>query len=143
MRRASRVVLLALLVILAGWAPVDTPAAQDDARKALIGAWEGIVTQGSNSGPVRLEFSEQGQTLGWTWTWEASVGKGEAQGEVAKFTPPSMELSGRYTSHPIDAVRNSPITMSLTLSGNQLRGTGLTTAVNREFSVSLTKKAVQ
>jgi len=39
-----------------------------------------------------------------------------------------MELSGRYTSHPIDAVRNSPIT---------------TTAVNREFSVSLTKKAVQ
>jgi len=54
-----------------------------------------------------------------------------------------MELSGRYTSHPIATVRNSPITMSLTLSGNQLRGTGLTTAVNREFSVSLTKKAAQ
>ena len=143
MRNANRVVLWILLVILVGWARVDTPVAQDDARKALVGTWEGIVTQGSSSGPVRLEFSEQGQTLGWKWTWEASVGKGEAEGAVAKFTPPTMELSGRYTSHPVDGVRNSPITMSLTLSGNQLPGNGLTTAVNREFSVSLTKKAAR
>jgi hypothetical protein len=86
MRNVNRIVLWILLVILVGWFRIDTPAAQDDARRALVGTWEGVVTQGNNSGPVRLEFSEQGGALGWTWTWVASVGKGEAQGAVAKFT---------------------------------------------------------
>ena len=75
-----------------GWIRAESLIAQDDARKALIGTWEGIVTQGAASGPVRLEFSEQGETLGWKWTWEASFGRGVAEGVVEgwiEFVPSS------------------------------------------------------
>jgi hypothetical protein len=42
--------------------------------------------------------------------------------------------------HPISTIENSPITMSLTVAGTFMQGNGLTSAVNRVFSVSVTKK---
>ncbi len=144
MRNANRIILSTVLVTFVGWTlVVESSVAQDDARRALIGAWEGTVTQGTASAPTRLEFSEQGDKLVWKWNWDASFAKGEAEGTVTKYVPPSVELNGRYISHTSMRVRNSPITMSLTLSGNQLQGNGLTAVVNTVFSLSVTKKAPQ
>ncbi len=140
MRNANRILLLAVLVTLIGWSQVESPMAQDDARKVLIGAWEGAVTQGTMSAPTRLTFSEQGDKLAWKWNWDASFGKGEAEGTVTKYLATSLEMSGRYTLPPSLRSQGSPITMSLTVTGNQMQGTGLTAAVNQVFSLSLTRK---
>ena len=141
MRSANGIVLLAVLMIFVGWIRAESVIAQDKARPPLIGAWEGTVTQeGTPSAPTRLEFSEKEGKLLWTWSLRASFGNGEAEGIVTKYEPPSVEMSGRYTLHPFSAIENSPITMSLTLAGSSMQGNGLTSAVNRVFSVSVTKK---
>jgi len=141
MRSANGIVLLAVLMTFVGWIRAESLIAQDHVRQPLIGAWEGTVTQeGTPSAPTRLEFSEKDGKLLWTWSWHARFGKGEAEGIVTKYEPPSVEMSGRYTSHPFSAIENSPITMSLTVAGTSMQGNGLTSAVNRVFSVSVTKK---
>jgi hypothetical protein len=141
MRSANGIVLLAVLMIFVGWIRAESLIAQDKARPPLIGAWEGTVSQeGTPSAPTRLEFSEKEGKLLWTWSWRASFGNGEAEGIVTKYEPPSVEMSGRYTLHPFSAIENSSITMSLTVAGSSMQGNGLTSAVNRVFSVSVTKK---
>jgi hypothetical protein len=138
--QTSLIVAAVALITLIGSYEADRPMAQDDPQRVLVGVWEGTVRQGRNSAPTRLEFSQRGDKLVWKWNWDAPFGKGEAEGTVAKYSPSSVELSGRYTSHPSLRVQGSPITMSLTVSGNELQGTGLTAAVNAVFSLSLTRK---
>ena len=140
MREAKGTLLVAVLFTLIGWLQAESPMAQDDARKALVGAWEGTVTQGSASAPTLLVFSVQGDKLAWKWTWEASFGKGEAEGTVTKYSAPSLELSGAYTFHPSLRTQGSPITMALTVTGNQMQGDGLTVKVNVPFRLSVSKK---
>src|SRR5262245_66635193 len=119
------------------------PFAQDDTRRALLGTWEGTVVQGSASGPVRLDFFERNGELLWKWSWQASWGKGEAEGTVTRYSPPRVELSGRYTVHPSVGVQGSTIDMSLIVSGSLLKGDGLTEVVDRPFTLSMTKKLVR
>jgi hypothetical protein len=141
MRSANGIVLLAVLMTFVGWIRAKSLIAQDSVQRPLIGAWEGTLTQeGSPSATTRLEFSEKDGKLLWRWSWHASFGKGEAEGIVTKYEPPSVEMSGRYTLHPISTIENSPITMSLTVVGTSMQGNGLTSAVNRVFSVSVMKK---
>ena len=140
MRNANRIVLLVVLVALVGWIGAESLFAQDDGGRALLGTWEGTVSSQGGSAPTRLEFSEKDGKLLWTWSWKADFGSGEAEGTVTKYAPPSVELSGRYTLHPSPRVRNSPVTMSLTVAGTSMQGNGLTAAVNTVFSLSATKK---
>jgi hypothetical protein len=136
MRSVNRIIIIAALATMIG----GDLFAQDDAARALIGKWEGTVTGAAGTAPTRLEFSEKHGKLLWAWSWEASIGKGEAEGSVTKYTPPSIELNGRYTLHPNRMVRNSPVTMSLTVAGDQMQGTGITAAVNQTFTLSVGKK---
>ena len=136
MRTVNRIVILVALATLVS----GSLFAQDEAVRALFGKWEGTVTGGAGTAPTRLEFSEKDGKPLWTWSWEASIGKGEADGSVTKYAPPSLELNGRYTLHPNLRVRNSPVTMSLTVTGNQMQGTGITAAVNQTFTLSVVKK---
>jgi hypothetical protein len=62
--------------------------AQEDAAKGIVGVWEGTSISGPNSAPTRLVFSQEGDKLTWKWSWEASFGKGEAEGTVTKIAPP-------------------------------------------------------
>jgi hypothetical protein len=141
MRSANGIVLLAVLMTFVGWIPAESLIAQDKVQRPLIGAWGGTLTQkGTPSAPTRLEFSEKDGKPLWRWSWQASFGKGEAEGIGTKYEPPSVEMSGRYTLHPVSTIENSPITMSLTVAGTSMQGNGLTSAVNRVFSVSVTKK---
>src|SRR5262245_65951245 len=113
------------------------PFAQDDTRRALLGTWEGTVVQGSASGPVRLDFFERNGELLWKWSWQASWGKGEAEGTVTRYSPPRVELSGRYTVHPSVGVQGSTIDMSLIVSSSLLKGVGFTVFFVRPLFWSL------
>ena len=140
MRHVGRVVLLAILVTAVGWMRAESLIAQDDIRRTLIGVWEGTITRGGDSAPTRLEFSEKEGELVWTWSWQASVGKGLAEGTVTKYAPGAIELNGRYTEHPLPSVKNSPTTLSLRVSDTWMAGRGLTTALNQAFSIAVSKK---
>src|SRR5262245_15381388 len=122
-RTVHQIGFMVAAVILMGGMQTGKLFAQDDARRALLGTWEGTVFQGSASGPVRLDFSEKKGELLWKWSWQASWGKGEAEGIVTRYAPPRVELSGRYTLHPSVGVQGSTINMSLTVSGS-LKGDG-------------------
>ena len=140
MRTVHRIGFAVAVVTLMGGMQTGKLFAQGDDRRALIGTWEGTVFQGSASGPVRLDFSEKDGKLLWRWSWQASFGRGEAEGTVTRYSPPSVELSGRYTLHPSVGVRGSPINMSLTISGVSLKGDGLTDTIDQPFTLSMTKK---
>lgn len=140
MRTVHRIVFVVAALILMGGMQTARLFAQDDTRRALIGTWEGTVSQGSASGPVRLDFSETDGKLLWKWSWQARFGNGEAEGIVTRYSPPRVELSGRYTVHPSVGVRDSAINMSLIVSGSSLKGDGLTDVIDRPFTLSMTKK---
>jgi len=142
MRKANWILWLTVFVTLVGWLHVDGPLAQDDARKALLGVWEGTLTQGTGSAEIRLSFSEEGDKLVWKWNVHSrrSSFQTEAEGTVMKYSASSLEMSGHYTFHSQPRIQGSPVTMSLTVTDNRIQGTGLTAAVNRTFSLSLTRK---
>ncbi len=134
------VILLALLMIGVGWIQTERALAQNDVRRTPIGVWEGRVTRGGDTAPTRPEFVERDGELLWTWSWQASFGTGQAEGTVTKYASPAIELSGRYTLHPLPSVRNSPTTLSLTVTETWMQGRGLTAALNQPFTIALTKK---
>ena len=141
MGSVNRIGLLAIVIVLGIVGPqVSSILAQEDAAKGIVGVWEGTGTTGTTSGPNRLVFFQDGNKLNWKWSWEASFGKGEAEGTVTKIALPSLELNGAYTSHPNPRVGKSPVTMNLTVQDDQIQGSGLTASVNTSFTLKLTKK---
>ena len=114
--------------------------AQDDGRRALIGVWEGSVTRGGDTAPTRLEFSERDGELVWTWSWQANFGEGQAEGIITKYAPPAIELTGRYTTHPLPSVKDSATSLSLTVTDTWMQGRGRTTALNQAFTIAVSKK---
>jgi len=62
-RTVHQIGFMVAAVILMGGMLTGRLFAQDDARRALLGTWEGTVFQGSASGPVRLDFSEKNGEL--------------------------------------------------------------------------------
>jgi hypothetical protein len=118
------IALLALLMIGVGGIKTQSALSQNDVRWTLIGVWEGTVTRGGDTAPTRLEFVEKDGEVLWTWSWQATFGTGQAEGTVTKYAPPAIELSGRYTLHPLPSVRNSPTTLSLTVTETWMQGRG-------------------
>jgi hypothetical protein len=140
MRNIARIVLLTVLVAAVGSMRAESPMAQDDGRRTLVGVWEGTVTRGGDTAPTRLEFSERDGGLVWTWSWQANFGDGEAEGIITKFAPPAIELSGRYTAHPLPSVKDSATSLSLILTDTWMQGRGRTTALNQAFTIAVRKK---
>ena len=140
MRNIGRIVLLTVLVAAVGWMRAESPMAQGDGRRALIGVWEGTVTRGGDTAPTRLEFFKRDGELVWTWSWQANFGEGEAEGIITKYAPPAIELSGRYMAHPLPSITHSPTSMSLTVTDTWMQGRGSTTALNQAFTIAASKK---
>ena len=141
MRSVSRIVVLALAMVL--WVTglqVDGVLAQGDAARVIVGVWEGTSMIGQYSATTRLVFSQDGEKLAWKWSYSASEAKGEAEGTVTKIVLPSLELSGSYTFHSDPRVGGSRVTMSLTVQGEQMEGSGLSVKVNTPFSLRVRKK---
>jgi hypothetical protein len=85
---------------------------------------------------TRLDFIRDGEKIKWRWYWY----RAKAEGVVDKVALPSVELSGVYLEHPTATTVGSPITMALTLNGDQLEGSGLTARTNQPYRLSLTRQ---
>jgi len=130
--------LMVLALII--WPPMRQASGQEDAAKAILGVGEETISQGSGSARLRVEFFQDGDKFNWKWNTDLRSSKYEAEGTVTKIALPALELQGKYTSHPSREIVNSPMTVSLVVQGDQIQGNGLTAAVNRGFTVSLTRK---
>jgi hypothetical protein len=111
------------------------PALAQDQR-ALLGTWVGEVALGPKGSWTRLDFIRDGEKIKWRWYWY----RAKAEGVVDKVALPSVELSGAYLEHPTPTMVGSPITMALTLNGDQLEGSGLTVRTNQPYRLSLTRQ---
>jgi hypothetical protein len=141
-----------VLLVAVGVLALDGGTRSSDAQTTvtdvapLLGVWEGGIRQGSTDAeriiPTRLEFAQHPEGLRWRLIWDggASFARGEAEGSVTRFSPPSLELAGVYVFHTSLRVQGSPITMSLMLAGDRIDGQGLTSKVNRTFTIGLERK---
>jgi hypothetical protein len=125
------------MIAIAG--PSIAPA-QDSARAALVGVWEGTISFGP-SWPAATEFPDDAGTLRWKASFRGDERfYGDAEGTVTRFSPPTLELVGAYTQHSIANARGTRIRFMLTLDGNRLTGTAIPEVNNLAIGVSLTRK---
>lgn len=140
MGRATRTILLGVIffsVTAILHISPDTGLAQDSAEEAVLGTWEGNVIQGASRSSARLELYQEGKAV--RWKWMVSGGRLEAEGTVSRWSGPSLEVSGAYTSHPDSRIVGSAVTMSLTVGDNTMHGAAISARVNRPFTLSLTR----
>jgi hypothetical protein len=107
----------------------------------VVGPWEG--SAGISTRVVAtMEISADAGAVKWKYSFKGGgQGQwGDADGTVASFSPPTLELSGTWTAHSNVRLRGTGVRFAFTLDGDQMKGTGLSAANNTPFAVSLMKK---
>jgi len=136
-----RGLLLAVAAALIGLDTTCAPAlAQEPARTMVLGRWEGKVTFGE-SAPAVLEFSGSAGTITWTYSFKYDpVLWGDAEGTVTSFSPPVLELAGAWTKHAVAGAAGTRVKFTLTVEGEQMKGTVTAEMNNTPLEISLTRK---
>jgi hypothetical protein len=114
--------------------------AQETARAMVLGTWEGKVTFGETA-PAVLEFSESAGTLKWTYSFKYDpVLWGDAAGSVTSLSPPMLALAGAWTKHAVSGAVGTGVKFTLTVDGDQMKGTVIADMNNTPLEVSLHRK---
>jgi hypothetical protein len=128
---------IAALVGLGTCAPV---VAQEKAHAMVLGTWEGKVTFGE-SAPAALQFAEAAGTLKWSYHFKYDpVLWGDAEGTVTSLSPPTLELAGAWTKHAVPGAVGTKVTFTLTIDGDQMKGSVSAEMNNTSLPISLTRK---
>ena len=124
-----------------GTGGLSNALAQDSARAAVVGPWEGTISYAA-TWPASMEFSDDAGTLRWKASFKTTDKRffGEAEGTVTSFSPPTLELDGAYTKHSLPNARGTRIKFTLTLHGNRMTGTAIPEINKLRIKVSMTKK---
>jgi hypothetical protein len=126
--------------ILIGLGLCPVVLAQDPARAMLVGRWEGTATFGESS-PAVLVFSEAGGALKWTYSFKYDVVLwGDAAGTIASFTGSNLQLTGAWTKHAVPGAAGTGVKFTLTVDGDQMKGTQIADMNNQPIAISLTRK---
>ena len=138
--RALTIVLLSLLFAAVASVGGGRPAiAGGNTLDGITGVWEGRLVQGATGdSPLRLEVFSDGR-------WKIAIARqysigpySEAEGTVNSLPSGAVMLSGKYTWHSVQRFQGSAVTMTLKqVSDVEISGDGISTQVNRPFSVSL------
>jgi hypothetical protein len=130
-----------VLAVAMGLGGVSMGRAQDEARAKLLGVWEGTVNFAATA-PATMEFTQDGQTVRWKCSFRTSsnILWGDAEGAVTSFSFPRLEASGVYTKHSVPGGVGTGLKFSLTLVGDQLKGTATAEMNNIPAQVSLTRQ---
>ena len=135
-----RRLVLMVLATLIGLGICSGAFAQDASRAMLVGRWEGTVTYGESS-PAVLVFTESAGSLAWTYSFKYDVVLwGDAAGAVTSFSPPALALAGAWTKHAVPGAVGTGIKFTLTVNGDQMKGTVIADMNNTPLTVSLTRK---
>jgi hypothetical protein len=116
-------------------------AQHEEARAKVLGVWEGKLTYAATA-PTVMEFTQDGKTIKWTCIFRTSsnILWGDAEGTVTSFSPPRLEATGVYTKHSVPGGAGTAVKFSLTLDGDQMKGTAMAEMNNLPVEVSLTRK---
>ncbi|HXJ81385.1 MAG TPA: hypothetical protein VMS64_22240 [Candidatus Methylomirabilis sp.] len=135
-----RIAVLTMLSTLIALGTGSAAVAQDGARAMVLGTWEGTATFGGSS-PAVLNFSESAGTLAWTYSFRYdSVLWGDAAGTVSSLSPPSLALAGAWTKHAVPGAVGTGVKFTLTVDGDQMKGTVIADMNNEPVALSLTRK---
>lgn len=135
-----RGLFLTMTAVLIGLGTCSPAVAQEAAHAILIGKWEGKVRYGE-SAPAMLQFSDTAGTLKWSYSYKYDpVLWGDAEGTVTSLSPPRLELAGAWTKHAVPGAVGTAIKFTLTVDGDQMKGTVIAEMNNMPVEISLTRK---
>jgi hypothetical protein len=129
------------LAFMIGMGGVSATGAQDQARAKVLGVWEGTLTYGATASAV-MEFTQDGETIKWRYSFRTTseILWGDAEGTVTSFSPPILEARGVYNKHSVPGGAGTGVKASLTVDGDQMKGTVTADLNNLPIQVSLTRK---